>query len=57
MDKVAEFSFEHGLLGEGAPSADVVGIAFAGGVTRRQGEHQAALRPDLHAAWRPDGKL
>jgi NitT/TauT family transport system substrate-binding protein len=30
MDKVRNFSFTHGLLGEGAPSADVVGIAFPG---------------------------
>ncbi|MDU6926543.1 putative urea ABC transporter substrate-binding protein [Franconibacter helveticus 513] len=31
MQKVAEFSFAHGLLGEGAPSADVVGIATPSG--------------------------
>ena len=31
MDLVRKFSFEHGLLGEGAPSADAVGIAFPGG--------------------------
>lgn len=29
MDYVRGFSFDHGLLGEGAPNADVVGIAFA----------------------------
>lgn len=29
MTKVAEFSFAHGLLGEGAQSADAVGMAFA----------------------------
>lgn len=33
MDKVAGFSFEHGLLGEGATSADAVGMAFPGGAT------------------------
>lgn len=33
MTKVAEFSFAHGLLGEGAQSADAIGIAFARGVT------------------------
>ncbi|HBM23729.1 MAG TPA: lipid kinase, partial [Alcanivorax sp.] len=31
MDDVREFSFKHGLLGEGAPSADFIGIAFPGG--------------------------
>ncbi len=33
MSKVAEFSFAHGLLGEGAQSADAIGMAFAKGVT------------------------
>ena len=33
MDLVRNFSFTHGLLGEGAPSADAVGIEFAGGKT------------------------
>ncbi|MGQ9368712.1 putative urea ABC transporter substrate-binding protein [Azospirillum sp. ST 5-10] len=33
MDRVRTFSFEHGLLGEGAPSADAVGMAFPGGKT------------------------
>ncbi|MBP2168926.1 NitT/TauT family transport system substrate-binding protein [Erwinia toletana] len=31
MQRVAEFSFKHGLLGEGAPGADVVGIATPAG--------------------------
>jgi NitT/TauT family transport system substrate-binding protein len=31
MDSVRKFLFAHGLLGEGAPSADVVGIAFPDG--------------------------
>lgn len=33
MDLVRTFSFEHGLLGEGAKSKDAVGIGFAGGKT------------------------
>lgn len=33
MKKVAAFSFDHGLLGEGAKSADAVGMAFANGVS------------------------
>lgn len=31
MVKVANFSFEHGLLGEGAANADFVGIGYPGG--------------------------
>lgn len=31
MDLVRTFSFDHGLLGQGAPSADVVGIQFPDG--------------------------
>jgi NitT/TauT family transport system substrate-binding protein len=33
MDLVRKFSFEHGLLGEGARSPDAVGIAFPNGKT------------------------
>ncbi len=33
MAKVAEFSHAHGLLGEGAKSADAIGMSFANGVT------------------------
>jgi NitT/TauT family transport system substrate-binding protein len=33
MDLVRKFSFDHGLLGEGAKTADAVGIEFPGGVT------------------------
>ncbi|MGF1525344.1 MAG: putative urea ABC transporter substrate-binding protein, partial [Candidatus Competibacterales bacterium] len=31
MDAVRQFSFRHGLLGDGAPSPDIVGIAFPDG--------------------------
>lgn len=33
MKKVAKFSFDHGLLGEGASSENFIGIAYPGGVT------------------------
>jgi NitT/TauT family transport system substrate-binding protein len=33
MDLVRQFSFDHGILGQGASSADVVGIQFPGGKT------------------------
>jgi NitT/TauT family transport system substrate-binding protein len=31
MTFVAKFLFDHGILGEGAPSADYVGVAYPGG--------------------------
>ncbi len=37
MVKVAEFLFDKGILGEGAPSADFVGIEYPGGVTTGDG--------------------
>jgi NitT/TauT family transport system substrate-binding protein len=33
MVNVAEFLFEKGILGEGAPSADYVGVAYPDGST------------------------
>lgn len=33
MSKVASFSFDHGLLGEGAQSAEAIGMSFAKGIT------------------------
>ncbi|TWI58718.1 NitT/TauT family transport system substrate-binding protein [Pseudomonas duriflava] len=33
MEKIAQFSFDHGLLGEGAPDANAIGMAFAKDVT------------------------
>lgn len=33
MKKVAAFSFDHGLMGEGAKSAEAIGMEFAGGKT------------------------
>lgn len=34
MEKVRQFSFEHGMLGQGAASADVVGISYPDGTTQ-----------------------
>ena len=33
MDVVRNFLFDHGILGEGAPSPDYVGMTFPGGGT------------------------
>ena len=50
MDLVRNFSFDHGLLGEGAKTVDAVGIEFPGGShARQQGQPQDALRRELHA--------
>ena len=49
MDLVRKFSFDHGLLGEGAKSVDVVGIEFPGGATLgNKAQRQDALRRELH---------
>ncbi|MEM6905151.1 MAG: putative urea ABC transporter substrate-binding protein, partial [Pseudomonadota bacterium] len=45
MVKVAEFLFDKGILGEGAPSADFVGVAYPGGVTTGDPEN-VTLRYD-----------
>jgi NitT/TauT family transport system substrate-binding protein len=37
MDSVRTFSFDHGLLGDGADSADFVGIAMPAGALGDQG--------------------
>lgn len=46
MDSVRTFSFDHGLLGDGAPSPDIVGIAFPDGKTLGD-ESNIKLRFDL----------
>ncbi len=57
MDLVRSFSFEHGLLGEGAKSKDAVGIAFAGGKTLGD-EKNVKLRFDpTFMKMAADGKL
>jgi len=57
MTRVAKFSFAHGLLGQGAPNADAVGMAFAGGVTVGS-KHNVKLRFDpAYVQMAADGKL
>ncbi len=49
MKFVAQFLFDHGILGTGAASPDAVGISFPDDRTFGDTEqHQAALRPVLH---------
>ncbi|GAD61253.1 putative urea ABC transporter substrate-binding protein [Aquipseudomonas alcaligenes] len=57
MTKVAEFSFSHGLLGEGAQSADAVGMAFAKDViTGDKGNVKLRFDPS-YMQMAADGKL
>ena len=57
MDYVRQFSFEHGLLGEGAQSVDAVGIAFPGGKVLGD-RHNVKLRfDDRFMKMAADGKL
>jgi NitT/TauT family transport system substrate-binding protein len=57
MDLVRNFSFEHGLLGEGAKTVDAVGIEFPGGATLG---NKANLKMHFDASYMQmavDGKL
>lgn len=57
MTKVAEFSFAHGLLGEGAQSSDAIGMSFAGGVvTGDKGNVKLRFDPS-YMQMAADGKL
>jgi len=57
MDQVRQFSFSHGLLGEGAKSADAVGIGFAGGKTLGDAAHVKLRFTDTWMQQAADGKL
>ncbi|WP_203142616.1 putative urea ABC transporter substrate-binding protein [Marinobacter mangrovi] len=46
MQKVAEFSFEHGLLGEGAPDATFIGVETPAGTYGNSGNTQLRFTPD-----------
>lgn len=57
MEHVAQFSFDHGLLGEGAADAGFIGIAFPGGRILGNAEH-VKLRFDAeYMGLAADGKL
>ena len=57
MDKVANFSFRHGLLGEGARDANAVGMSFAKGVvTGDKGNVKLRFDP-TYVQMAADGKL
>jgi NitT/TauT family transport system substrate-binding protein len=57
MSKVASFSFSHGLLGEGAQSADAIGMSFAHEVvTGDKGNLKLRFDPS-YMQMAADGKL
>ena len=57
MDLVRRFSFEHGLLGKGAKSADVVGIEFPGGKSLGNKANVKMRIDDSYVQLAADGKL
>jgi len=57
MELVRTFSFQHDLLGKGAKSADVVGIAFPGGKTLGDGKKVTMRFEASFVKMAADGKL
>lgn len=57
MDLVRTFSFDHGLLGEGAKSKDAVGIAFPGGKTLGDTDNVKMRFDAEYMQMAADGKL
>jgi NitT/TauT family transport system substrate-binding protein len=57
MDLVRTFSFEHGLLGEGAKTKDAIGIAFPGGKTLGNSANVKMRFDPSYMQMAADGKL
>lgn len=57
MDLVRKFSFDHGLLGEGAKTVDAVGIAFPGGATLGDQKNVKMRFDTTYMKQAADGKL
>jgi NitT/TauT family transport system substrate-binding protein len=57
MTKVASFSFDHGILGEGARSADAIGMTFAGGVSTGDSANITLRFDPSYVQMAVDGKL
>ncbi|WP_152206311.1 putative urea ABC transporter substrate-binding protein [Marinobacter changyiensis] len=56
MQKVAEFSFQHGLLGEGAPDAGFIGVETPAGTYGNSGNIKLRFIPD-YMQMAADGEL
>lgn len=57
MDNVRRFSFDHGLLGEGARSVDAVGMAFADGTILGDPQNVKLRFDPTYVQMAADGKL
>ena len=57
MTKVASFLFEKGILGEGAPNADFVGVAYPGGLTTGDPGNIKFRFDDTYTRMAADGAL
>jgi NitT/TauT family transport system substrate-binding protein len=57
MDLVRKFSFDHGLLGEGAKTVDAVGIEFPGGLTLGNKANLKLRFDPTYMQMAADGKL
>jgi NitT/TauT family transport system substrate-binding protein len=57
MKKVAQFSFDKGLLGQGARSADTIGVAFPGGTVNGNAKNTKLRFDASYLQLAIDGKL
>jgi NitT/TauT family transport system substrate-binding protein len=57
MTRVARFSFDHGLLGQDAKNADVVGMAFDKGVVTGNKSNVKLRFDPTYVEMAADGKL
>ncbi len=57
MKKVSEFSFDHGILGDGAPNAEFIGMEFPGGKTFGDPKNIKLRFTDTFVKMAADGKL
>jgi len=57
MKNVAGFSFDHGLLGEGAPDAGFIGVAYPGGKVSGDKGNVKLRFDDAYMSMAADGKL
>ena len=57
MSKVARFSFEHGILGEGASGPEAIGMGFAGGVVTGDAKNVKLRFDPTYVQLAADGKL
>ena len=57
MKRVSKFSFDKKLLGEGAKSADAIGVAFPGGAVNGNAKNTKLRFDDTYLRLAADGKL